>query len=74
MPLRHVRDNVLLTTDAPPTEYWLLVCMVHDVLQTVWACTHGGRLPVRPDTNPPPPPPLWAPQPILVSIWLELAI
>ena len=31
---------------------------------------HGGRLPVRPDTNPPP---LWTPQPILVSTWLELA-
>ena len=33
---------------------------------------HGGRLPVRPDTNPPPPP--LAPQPTLVSTWLELAI
>ena len=33
---------------------------------------HAGRLPVRPDTNPPPTP-LWTPQPILVSTWLELA-
>ena len=43
-----------------------------DVIRLTWPFLHGGRLPVRPDTNLPLPPPLDAPT-HLVSTWLELA-